>query len=130
MRLQIDNHPPQPLGTLLRPRACVIAVLTAISILLSPAAAVAEETADQARRAQVFEEAISTSIRASAARELAAARAQAEQELRSLTTLSRCATRAGAEGERGTVRQRVPRPRAACWQSGTRGVIRAEFPPS
>lgn len=84
MRLQTGIHRPQPLGTLLRPRACVIAVLTAISILLSPASAVAEETADHALRTQVLEEAISTNIRASAARELAAARAQAEQELRSL----------------------------------------------
>jgi hypothetical protein len=84
MRLQIGIHVPRALGPVLRSRACVLALVTAVSILLSPATGVADEFAAQAVRSQNFEEAISASIRAGAARELAAARAQAELELRGL----------------------------------------------
>jgi hypothetical protein len=84
MRLQIHVRVSRILGPVLRSRACVPALVTAVAILLLPATGVADEFAAQAIRAQAFEEAISASIRASAARELAAARAQAERELRGL----------------------------------------------
>jgi hypothetical protein len=84
VRLQIGTQVPRTLRSVQRPRSCVLAQVAAVSILLSPATGVADESATQAVRSQNFEEAISASIRASTARELAAARAQAERELRGL----------------------------------------------
>jgi hypothetical protein len=84
VRLQIGINAPRTSGPVLKARAGVPALVTAVSILFSPATAVAEEIDGQTIRARAFEEAISASIRASAARELAAARAQADRELRGL----------------------------------------------